>query len=306
VATVAALVHPVREDAHQLADEMSGWLGAHGHHCRLLLLTPAGTVRDADRELTLEQIDLQGTDLVVSMGGDGTFLRLVPLAWAADAPVLGVNFGRLGYLLELQPSNLLPMLERALEGDVHLSERAALEVSVVTRGAEPADVAVTGADPPERPHDRSVRGPWLALNEMVLEKTVFGHTVRLATAIDGENFLTYSADGLLVATPTGSTAYNLSAGGPVLGPGLRAMVMTPVAPHLTVDRSIVVGADQVISVRIVEERPAALVVDGIEIGRLEPGVEVTCRVADRPVRLVAPAHGFAGLLRNILARKFEP
>jgi NAD+ kinase len=289
VSTVAVMVHPVREDARRLADEAAAWLSAHGHGYRLLELTTAGTVREGETEHSLSEVDLEGVDLAVSLGGDGTFLRMVPLAWAADAPVLGVNFGRLGYLLELQPANLLRVLERALVGDVPLSRRWPLVVTAHVTADDPA-----GA--------RS----WLALNEMVLEKTVFGHTVRLATAIDGEAFLEYSADGLLVATPTGSTAYNLSAGGPVLAPGLESMVMTPVAPHLTVDRSIVVGRDQVISVRIREERPAALVVDGLEVGRLDPPAEVTCAVAERPLRLVVLEEGFAGLLRNTLARKYEP
>lgn len=291
MSTVAVLVHPVRQDARDLAEEAAAWLGANGHRCRLLTLTPDGRVQEGAEPVSLAEIDLAGADLAVSLGGDGTFLRLVPLAWAVDAPVLGVNFGRLGYLLELQPSHLLPALHRALAGEMPVSERSALEISVSGAG---------GAG------DGSVQGPWLALNEMVLEKTVFGHTVRLATVIDGEDFLEYSADGLLVATPTGSTAYNLSAGGPVLAPELRAMVMTPVAPHLTVDRSIVVGESHEVRVRLCAERPAALVVDGAEVGRLDPPAEVTCRVARRPVRMVVLDHGFAGVLRATLARKHGP
>jgi NAD+ kinase len=280
VATVALMLHPVRDDASELAAKASAWLEGAGHRCHLLELTRDGAVRSDDPAGT----DLSGADLAVSLGGDGTFLRLVPLAHAADVPVLGVNFGRLGYLLELQPDDLLPTLEHALAGDVRISERCAVEVSV---------------------GDGSLGGPWLALNEIVLEKTVFGHTVRLATEIDGEEFLGYSADGLLVATPTGSTAYNLSAGGPVLDPELRAMVMTPVAPHLTVDRSVVVGAHQVIRVLVSQERPAALVVDGDEKARLDPPAQVTCRVAARPVRMVVRDAGVAATLRATLARRAE-
>lgn len=300
---VAVMVHPVREDAHRLADEAASWLGAHGHGYRLLELTPGGTALEEGTELPLSECDLRGIDLAVSLGGDGTFLRLVPLAWAAGAPVLGVNFGRLGYLLELQPANLLPVLERALSGNVPLSNRWPLMVTV--------DAGLPGTTPdpdsPDAPTMEVTPRSWLALNEMVLEKTVFGHTVRLATTIDDEAFLDYSADGLLVSTPTGSTAYNLSAGGPVLAPALECMVMTPVAPHLTVDRSIVVGRNQKIRVRIQDERPAALVVDGLEVGRLDPPAEVTVQIAERPVRLVVlEEEGFAGLLRNTLARKYEP
>ena len=128
-------------------------------------------------------MDLSGSELAVSLGGDGTFLRLAASAWAAGVPVLGVNFGRLGYLPEVQPHALFPALERTLAGDASVEERTALWVTVAAGG--PTD-ASPGAG-----------GPWLALNEVVLEKTVFGHTVRLAAAIDGDPFITYSADGLL-------------------------------------------------------------------------------------------------------------
>jgi hypothetical protein len=117
----------------------------------------------------------------------------------------------------------------------------------------------------------------LALNEVVLEKIDFGHTVRLATSIDGEDVFTYSADGVIIATATGSTAYNLSAGGPILSPALRAMVVTPVAPHLSLDRSLVLTDTQRVTVDDRPDRAAALVIDGQEIGRLEPGATVTCR-----------------------------
>jgi NAD+ kinase len=158
----------------------------------------------------------------------------------------------------------------------------------------------SGLDRSPRP-DRSLPdGPfsYLALNEVVLEKIIFGHTVRLDTSIDGEQVLTYSADGLLIATATGSTAYNLSAGGPILSPALRAMVITPVAPHLTLDRSLVLTDEQLFTVEIADDRAAVLVIDGEEIDRLEPGSTVTSRVATRPVRVVRnDSHGFGGMLR---------
>ncbi len=285
MATIAVMVHPTHEDAHELADKLASWLAGAGHACRRFDLTGDDRVLTNQVETDLGSVDITGSDLAVSLGGDGTFLRLVPLAHAADVPIMGVNFGRLGYMLELQPDDLMPMLERALVGDVPLSERCAIDVAV---------------------SDRSLGGPWLAFNEVVLEKTVFGHTVRLASTIDGEEFLGYSADGLLVATPTGSTAYNLSAGGPVLSPAMRAMVMTPVAPHLTVDRSVVVGDHQTIRIAVRQDRPAAFVVDGLEVGRLSPAAEVTCRVAERPVRLVVRGEGFATTLRSTLARRHGP
>lgn len=283
MATVAFLVHAARPEACALAEDTAAWLGAEGHAARVLAMTGADEVTEEGDVLAVGDLDLAGADVAVSLGGDGTFLRLVPLAWRAGIPVLGVNFGRLGYLLQLQPAQLRPALADTLAGTATIEERCVLDLST----------------------DRSEGGAgsarWFALNEMVLEKTLFGHTVRLSTVIDGEEFLSYAADGLLIATPTGSTAYNLSAGGPVVAPDLRAMVMTPVAPHLSLDRSLVLRPDQRVEVRIEGERPAALVIDGLEAGRLEPGATVTCRVADDPLALVVTGtRGFAGLLRSTL------
>jgi NAD+ kinase len=149
--------------------------------------------------------------------------------------------------------------------------------------------------------DRSVDGDvsvLLALNEVVIEKIDFGHTIRLATFIDGEESLTYSADGLIIATPTGSTAYNLSAGGPILSPALRAMVVTPVAPHLSLDRSLVLTDDQEVTVEIAPDRSGALVIDGQDVGRLGPGSTIACQVAPRSVRVVRnDPQKFGGVLR---------
>ncbi len=301
MATVVVLVNPARDDAARLASEVAEWLERHHHVARLLRLGPAERAEGKVPPGDLPGADLSGASLAVSLGGDGTFLRLVPLAYRARVPVLGVNFGRLGYLLEVEPSALFETVERALAGDAPMEDRLVLAVTV--RGG----LTAAAGD------DRSLEGDgvvcatgerwWAALNEMVVEKTVPGHMVAFATGVDGEEFLSYKADGVIVASPTGSTAYNLSAGGPVLAPNLPAMVMTPVAPHLTIDRSLVLRADQEASVRVLPPRPAVLVVDGRESGRLSPGAEVVCRVAPGWLRVVcAGDRGFAGPLRRALTR----
>jgi NAD+ kinase len=170
-------------------------------------------------------------------------------------------------------------LTRVFEGKAVIEERCALEVAIT---------------------DRSVGGGTtvLALNEVVIEKIDFGHTVRLATSVDGEEALTYSADGLIIATPTGSTAYNLSAGGPILAPTLRAMVVTPVAPHFSLDRSLVLTDSQEVGVAVVPDRAGVLVIDGAELGRMEPGSTIRCKVAAHPVRVVRnEPQTFGGILR---------
>ncbi len=189
-------------------------------------------------------------------------------------------------------------LTRVFEGKAVIEERCALEVAIADRSLADGAGAVG---------DASVGGvtTLLALNEVVIEKVDFGHTVRLATTVDGEEALTYSADGLIVATPTGSTAYNLSAGGPIMAPTLRAMVVTPVAPHFSLDRSLVLTDAQRVGIVVAPDRGGVLVIDGVEIGRLVPGATITCTVAAHPVRVVRnEPQTFGGILRfRLLADK---
>ncbi len=279
MATVTFLVHPERPDALALAIETADWLTSRGDTARVLQFSAPNEVTEAGEAGPLNAVDLHGTTVAVSLGGDGTFLRVVRMAWASDVPVLGVNFGRVGYLPDLLPDQVRDALVRVFDGKAVIEDRCALEVSFSDRS----------------PDDLS---PMLALNEVVLEKIDFGHTVRLVTSIDGEEALTYSADGLIIATPTGSTAYNLSAGGPILSPALRAMVVTPVAPHLSLDRSLVLTDEQPLCVEIGPDRGAVLVIDGQEVGRLDPGATITCKVASRSVRVVRnDPQKFGGMLR---------
>jgi NAD+ kinase len=287
--TATFLVHPERPDALALALDTAGWLEAQGNTARILQFSAPNRVTESGLERDLSEVDLAGTTVAVSMGGDGTFLRVVRLAWAEDVPVLGVNFGRLGYLPDLVPDQVRVALTRVFEGKAVIEARCALEIEIIDRSSSDA------------PYSE------LALNEVVLKALDFGHTVLLDTSIDGEDVFTYSADGVLIATPTGSTAYNLSAGGPILSPTLRAMVVTPVAPHLSLDRSLVLTDTQRVTVEIGPDRAACLVIDGQEIGHLEYGSSVSCRVATRPVRVVRnDPHGFGALLRFRLLADRRP
>jgi NAD+ kinase len=280
MATVTFLVHPDRADARALAADSASWLEAEGHVARILTFSGPDRVIEAGVELDAGAVDLAGAAVAVSMGGDGTFLRAVQLAATADVPVLGVNFGRLGYLPDLVPDQLREALRKVFDGTAAIEDRCALVVRVSDRSVSD-DVATL-----------------LAFNEVVIEKIDYGHTVRLATCVDGEQALTYSADGLIIATPTGSTGYNLSAGGPILAPTLRAMVVTPVAPHFSLDRSLVLTDAQEISVEVAPDRVGVLVIDGQEMGRLQPGATVRCTVSAQRVRVVRnEPQAFAGILR---------
>ncbi len=287
MATVSFLVHPERPDALALADDTASWLQALGHRARILRFSGPDRVAEAGVDADLGSVDLAGSTVAVSLGGDGTFLRVVRLAATADVPVLGVNFGRLGYLPDLGPGQVREALTTVFEGKATIESRCALEIAISDGSAESPDRSMGGGIP-----------ALLALNEVVIQKIAFGHTVRLATTIDGETALTYSADGLIVATPTGSTAYNLSAGGPILAPTLRAMVLTPVAPHFSLDRSLVLTDQQEVEIAVAPDRAAALVIDGTDVGRLQPGATVRCAVAERPVRVVRnEPQTFGGILR---------
>jgi NAD+ kinase len=287
VAVIAFVSHPERKDAEVLADQAEAWLVSRGHIVRqaggcigavpVALGTPTTTVDSPGKDGvgvggvggtdSVVAAAIAGADLVVSLGGDGTMLCTTALATRAGVPVLGVNLGRLGYLTEVEPDKLESALERFLAGDYRVEHRCTLEVTVERDGTE--------------------RGPtYLAVNEAVVEKTVPGHTIRVVTALSGLPFITFAADGLLVATPTGSTAYNLSARGPILSPGLEAMVLTPISPHQLFDHSLVLQRDEVITLELAGPRPAVLVVDGAVVDNLEPGDLVECRVGIGTAKLV--------------------
>lgn len=207
-----------------------------------------------------------GLEFVVSLGGDGTMLRTVDLVASEGVPVLGVNLGQLGFLTEVEPAQLEEALGRALSGESQISERMVLSVVVDSDGA--------------------AAGKWLALNEAVLEKCSSGHLVRLAVSINGKFFTTYAADGVIVATPTGSTAYNFSAQGPIVSPSHRCLILTPVSPHMLFHRSLVLGPEEELEFEVTSQLPVGLVLDGREVGRLSPGDSVTTTQGPRAARIM--------------------
>ncbi len=255
---IALIVHPTRAAAKQLAEQASTWWEGHGY--QVVEVTPVdGAV--------VPEVANGDLAFAVSLGGDGTMLRTVQLTVGRGVPVLGVNLGNLGFLTQVEPAGMEGAFERLLAGDYEVEERMTLDIAVRTGGG------------------RSSR-PLLALNEAALEKTGPGHTIRVGVSIDHRPFLTYAVDGILVASPTGSTAYNFSARGPILSPHLRAMVLTPVSPHMLFDRSLVLEPDESIDLQLLDDRPAALVVDGSTVAMLEAGDTVEVSAGPRPARVV--------------------
>jgi NAD+ kinase len=260
-------MHPERTLAREVAQQVRDFLESRGHE----------VVEDASLDGPNPEVFDESLDLAVALGGDGTMLRTAHAAVAASIPVLGVNLGTLGYLTEVEPTGVVPALERILAGDYMIDERMTLDVSVEASGVH---------------HDL------VSLNDAGLLKTTPPHTIRLHLSIGGSSFLSYVADGFLVASPAGSTAYNLSLRGPILSPKMEAIVLTPIAPHMLFDRSLVLSPDEEVGLELLPDRPAALVVDGRATIALLPGDTVRVRAGKRPARFITFATpDFYGILR---------
>jgi NAD+ kinase len=216
-----------------------------------------------------------GLDAGLSVGGDGTMLRTIDMLAPHGVPVLGINAGTLGYLTEIDPSDLESALDAWLNGDLEIQERMMLEVC--------KDEVHLG----------------VALNELVVERANSGRTVALKTSISGRAFTTFYADGLIVGTPTGSTAYSLSAGGPIVEPDFEAILVTPVAPHMVFDRSLVLAPSTEVELQVEGYRAAAVTLDGRQIALLQPGEKVLCRRSStRAKLLVSGERNFHAILKE--------
>ncbi|MGQ0830364.1 MAG: NAD(+)/NADH kinase [Microthrixaceae bacterium] len=264
MSVVGLVVHHERGHAAELARDLAAWLLERGHEVRLP--RPDAELSGLGAHGCREEDLGAGLDLALSLGGDGTMLRTVDLVAGDGVPILGVNVGQLGYLTDVEPHDALRSLERFLDGEGGIEERMLLNVRV-----EPVEGA---------PVDH------LAFNEAVLEKTPMGHTVRLAVEVDGEFFTTYAADGLIVATPTGSTAYAFSVRGPIVAPSHRAQLLIPVSPHMLFDRTLVLEPEALLRITVHAHRRATLSVDGRNLGELGEGDSIVCTAAERSARLV--------------------
>ncbi len=265
---IAVVFHRLRPNAVQLAGQIALW--AHNAGCKLICDEADVAAINQGGTIPVEASkSLRDADLLVSVGGDGTMLRSVHSLGGTLVPVMGVNVGLLGYLTHVEPEAVFDALDHWLNGvegsAFHYDDRMLLNVTV---------------------HNNGNAQSWLALNEVVLEKQQSGHTIRLGVDIDGTHFVTYSADGLIVATPTGSTAYALSARGPVLSPRLQALLMTPVSPHMMFDRSLVLDPREEVVVEVMGHRPVEIAIDGVAVHTLLEGDRVSVRAAPELARLI--------------------
>lgn len=231
----------------------------------------------------LPKEDFANADLLVSIGGDGTMLYASRLAREAGTPILGINRGRLGFLADVTPDELISSLDNVLGGNFTTDSRLLLEARLHQSSGEEV-VAY-------------------ALNDIVLQRRETGRMVDFETRVAGQYVNTHSGDGLIVATPTGSTAYALSCGGPIIEPQLDAVALVPICPHTLTDRPIVISADQLIEVTLLQrdETKAEITVDGFSMGDIEPDDKLRISAANTRVTLVhPPGYDFYGILRSKL------
>jgi NAD+ kinase len=266
-----AMSHLREATPHLIAIE--SWLAERGHHPVFETATAALMPAAAGRTVADKPALVAGVDLLVVLGGDGTLLSVADCAVKADVevPILGVNFGSLGFLTEATLPELYPSLESALSGAARIEERMMLRATTIRGGLPLPD--------------------HLALNDVVITKAARARMTDLSVFVGDEFVTRVKADGLIVATPTGSTAYNLAAGGPIVQPVVDAIVLTPIAPHMLTNRPIVIPASSIVRVQpMMAERDELYVTfDGQAGYQLEAGDEVRISRAERRVRLLRPS-----------------
>jgi NAD+ kinase len=268
---IGLVVHGGRDASVQAAADASRILRAAGVE---VVVAPAADPTD-ERPIDLHRIGetraldgfADGLELVISFGGDGTFLRAAHLCRDDDVPVLGVNLGRLGFLAEVEADDLGAALRVVLDGGVTVEPRPTLSVVV------------------EDEHGAELASGW-ALNEVAVEKTARQRLLLMDVHLDGTLFAKVPADALILATATGSTAYALSAGGPIVSPRIEATLVVPVAPHSLFDRTLLAGPDELVRVELLEgQAPGLVSCDGRDPFELPPGGALTVQGGDRPVLL---------------------
>lgn len=258
---IGIFANPTLEGIGEVVDHFVALFAARGATAVLLDELRAVCGKPAGVFCSKAELECQA-DLLLAMGGDGNLLRAARLVQATGTPILGVNLGRLGFLAEVDPDELEESLERLLDGAYEIEERMALTARVGDQTA-------------------------FALNEVVIERTVTARQIQVKTWISEGLVSSFFGNGLIVSTPTGSTSYNLSAGGPVIHPAMDALIVTPICPHSLSLKPTVVPSDQSITVQtFAAPSDIMLTADGQTVCSLKPGDRVEVMRAETPVRLI--------------------
>jgi NAD+ kinase len=299
-AGIGLVVHHGRATALDAADRVRAWAGERGLPIHEIDVWAEGLATQRRRNASDEAEAAGHPSLIVTIGGDGTFLRGARVAAHDDVPVLGVNVGRVGFLTEVEPDRIEEALTAVFAGTAHVDERLMLTMRTSRPMEIPADLEalMRYSRGPLLPPPRRRGGPGpdsgpgleldvMALNDIVFEKLARDRQASLGVYLNRTLFASYSADALIVSSPTGSTAYSFAAGGPVLSPKLKALVFTPVAPHMIFNRSVVLAGEEAVAVQVLERSgQVAVSVDGQLRGVLDPGDWVSVKAADHPARLI--------------------
>jgi NAD+ kinase len=276
-----------KEGVRALVPPLVRWARAQGRKVSLDRELTRG-MRGVGAGITLEAL-VKRADAILVLGGDGTMLGAARAASAAGVPILGVNLGGLGFLTETAQEDLYPALERLFRGDVTLERRTMVEAQVRRRGS---------------------KGVWqeVGLNDAVIHPSERSRVIAMDLRIAGKEIGTLVGDGLIVASPTGSTAYSLSAGGPIVRPSVEALLATPISPHTVTWRPLLVGADETIRVRLRPGHPRAnLTMDGQVARTVTPDDEILIRRARRRATLIVlEPESFYDVLRTKLAWATSP
>jgi NAD+ kinase len=265
ISTVGIISKPKIAQAREIVCGLLAWLDKRGvrYRCDQLTAEYAGNSEFVSRE------DLhEGIDLLIVLGGDGTLLSAARAVAGYDVPIFAVNLGHLGFLTSIRVEELYPELERALRGEHRIGRRRMVDCELI--------------------RDGKTIGAYSALNDVVIAKSELARMIDLDTHVDNHFVAAYKADGLIISTPTGSTAYSLSAGGPVIFPSVNCFCITPICPHMLTNRPVIVPDSSVINILNHGEDGTYLTIDG-QVGEpLSKGDRVVCRSSPKTIQLIRP------------------
>ena len=265
IRTVGIISKPKITRAPEIVTGLLAWLDKRGvrYRCDERTAEYAGLSEFVDREKVPE-----GVDLLIVLGGDGTLLSAARAVAGFDIPIFAVNLGHLGFLTSIRVEELYPELERALAGEHRIGRRRMVECELL--------------------RDGKTVGTYTALNDVVIAKSELARMIDLDTHVDNHFVAAYKADGLIISTPTGSTAYSLSAGGPVVFPSVNCFCITPICPHMLTNRPVIVPDSSVINILNHGEDGTYLTIDG-QVGEpLSKGDRVVCRSSPKTISLIRP------------------
>lgn len=265
IETVGIISKPKIAEAPEIVCGLLEWLEKRGVECRCDRQTAEYA---GDRPYFSREELPEGTDLIIVLGGDGTLLSAARVVAGCNIPLFAVNLGHLGFLTAIRVEELYPELERALKGEHRIGRRRMVDCELLRNG--------------------EIIGAYSALNDVVITKSELARMIDLDAHVDNHFVAAYKADGLIIATPTGSTAYSLSAGGPVIFPSVCAFCITPICPHMLTNRPVIVPDSSVIQILNHGEDRTYLTIDG-QVGEpLSKGDRIVCRSSPKTIQLIRP------------------